>query len=257
MNRIQLKRWNRAVFTIAAVTLLGAPAPAQNIRSVRTYRVKADRTGDFESAIKEYNAILKKGGSNHAYTIWTSQSGPGTFLRVDHYSKWAELDVTRDPKLKEYASDLTRIGGRITRCSEGGERIIEELLPDLSLPRAGDIPKMVSVLRTRVRAEKVDEYLALMKSDLLPAVKKAGLKDYSLARVRFGAPSSEFLSVAAMDSWADLDGTSWIIRAMGEDGYQRFLAKLRPLRTESEWNIYRYMPDLSYQPTAGGSTSGN
>ena len=112
-------------------------------------------------------------------------------------------------------------------------------------------------LFARVRPEKVDEYLALMKSDLLPAVKKAGLKDYSLARVRFGAPSSDFLSVAAMDSWADLDGTSWIIRAMGEDGYQRFLAKLRPLRTESEWNIYRYMPDLSYQPTAGGPTSGN
>jgi hypothetical protein len=249
----------RCVFALAAAASLIAPVLAQegNIRTVRFYRVKPDRIGDFRAAIKEFTAIVKNGGSNRFYTSWASLTGPTEYLRVDQYAKWADLDVVQEPKLKEQAADLQRIGIRIIQCTESSQRIIEEILPDLSLPRASGVPKMVRTLRTRVRPDKVNEYLALIKSDVFPAAKKAELKSYSIAQVRYGAPTSEFLSVAGLNNWAQLDERSGIQKAMGEEGYQRFLAKLRPLVLASEYNIYRFEPELSYLPAASSSSTGN
>jgi hypothetical protein len=248
------------VFAMVAAAALITPARAQqgNIRSVRFYHVKPDRIGDFQGAIKEFNAVLKKGGSNRHYTLWVSLTGATEYARVDYYTKWADLDVVQEPKMKEQAQDLQRIGIRINQCTEGSNRIIDEVLPDLSLPRTAEIPKMVRTLRTRVRPDKVNDYLALVKSEVLPAAKKAGLKEYSLAQTRYGAPISEFLSVAGVNNWADFDGGFGVQKAMGEEVYQRFLAKLRPLILESEYNVYRFLPDLSYLSTApSGSTTGN
>ena len=43
-----------------------------------------------------------------------------------------------------------------------------------------------------------------------------------------------------------------IARALGKEGYQRLLEKIRPLILESEYNVYRLQPDLSYlRPTTG------
>jgi hypothetical protein len=258
MSCSKRRGYYRFVFAMAAAVSLSAPALAQerNIRAVRFYRVKPDRVGDFRAAIKEYSGIVKTGGSSRFYTTWVSLTGPNEYLRVDHYAKWADLDVVAEPKLKEQAADLQRIGIRIIQCTESSERIIEEILPDLSLPM-GEVPKMVRTLRTRVRPDKINEYLALVRSDVFPAIKKAELKSYSIAQVRYGAPTSEFLSVSGLNSWAQLDEKGGIPKAMGEEGYQRFLAKLRPLVLASEYNVYRFERDLSYLPAASGSSAGN
>ena len=103
--------WNQKTlrhcsFALAAISALCLPAWAQqqNIRTVTRYRVKTDRVGDLQAAIKEFNGVLQKGGSERRYTIWSSQSGPNEYLLVRYYTKWAELDVTQDPKLKEHAA---------------------------------------------------------------------------------------------------------------------------------------------------------
>ena len=92
--------------------------------------------------------------------------------------------------------------------------------------------------------------MALVKSDVLPAAKKAGMTTFSVGQTRYGAPNTTFISVTGLNKWADMDGGASIQKAMGEEGYQRFLAKLRPLTVESEVTMYRFMPDLSYLPPA-------
>ena len=109
---------------------------------------------------------------------------------------------------------------------------------------------MVRVLRSRVRPDKVNEYMALIKSDPLPAAKKAGLKFYTVSQVRYGEPTSEFVTVSGLSKWADLDGGLWIQKAMGEEGYQRFLTKLRPLTIETQAEIYSVVVESSYQPAS-------
>lgn len=247
----QTRAGYRCVFAFAAAACLITPARAQqaNIQAVRFYTVKPDRVADFLAATKEYSAIVTKGGSDRYYSVWHSLTGANEYARVDFYAKWADLNAVPEPRMKEQAAELQSITRRIVHCSESSHRVISEVLPDLSLPQTGAAP-MVRVLRTRVCPEKVNEYLAMVKSEVTPAAKKAGLKLFSTSQVRYGSVSTGFISVARMNGWADLDGGTWIQKAMGEEGYQRFLGKLRPLTVESEVTILSLLPDSSHLPTA-------
>ncbi|MGH9721432.1 MAG: hypothetical protein ACRD8O_14580 [Bryobacteraceae bacterium] len=239
----------------AAMLVVPALAQTGNIRSIVRYRVKPDRAADFQSAAKEFTGVLKSANYDKGGTWWVALTGPAEYVLVRHHAKWAELDVTRDPKLKEYGADLTRISARMQQCTESVERIVDEVQPDLSLPRSTEVPKMVRTLLTRVRPDKVDEYMALIKSEVLPAMKKSGAKNYVVAQTRYGAAGAEFSSSTGINSWSDLDGASPLVQAMGEARYQQFLAKLRPLVRETERNVYRHLPELSYLPVAATTTS--
>jgi hypothetical protein len=241
----------QCAFVIVAAAFLIVPARAQqaNIRSVVFYTVKRDRVTDFLAASKEFTAVMAKGGSDRSFSMWESLTGANEYARVVTFTKWADLDRGSEPKMKEQIAELTSIGTRISQCIESSHRVIEEVLPDSSLPQSGDLPKMIRVLRTRVRPDKVGEYLALINADALPAVKKAGWKNYTVAQERFGAPTSEFITVAPMNNWADVDGGFGLHqKTMSAEEYQRFLAKLRALTVENEYNTYRLVPESSYQP---------
>jgi hypothetical protein len=235
---------------MAVVAALASSAFAQDasIRSVTLYTVKPDRIGDFQAEIKEYNAVLAKGGSTRYGSVWLSLTGPREYARAIYYSKWAELDAGPDPKMKDQAADLARINVRILDCTEGWRRIIDEINPDLSLPQGGGVPKMIRVLVTDVRPDKIGDYLDLVKNEILPTVKKGGVKDYTFASRRFGAPNTQFISVAGMDSWADFDGEFGAEKGLGKEGYKAMVAKVRTLIASSQYDVYRFEPELSYLP---------
>jgi hypothetical protein len=234
---------------MAVVAALFTPASAQdgNIRSVTLYTVKPDRIGDFQAEVKEYNAVLAKGGSTRYGSAWVSLTGPREYALVSYRTKWADLEPSADPKMKDQAADLARIGVRITDCTESSRRIIDEIKPEFSLT-SGEMPKMIRVLVTDVRPDKIGDYLDVAKNEILPAVKKGGVKDYNFAARRFGAPSTEFISVAGMNSWADFDGEFGAEKGLGKEGYQALVAKIRTLITSSQYDVYRFDPDLSYLP---------
>jgi hypothetical protein len=109
---------------------------------------------------------------------------------------------------------------------------------------------MIRVLVTDVRPDKIGDYLDLMKNEILPAVKKGGVKDYTFASRRFGAPNTQFISVAGMNSWADFDGEFGAEKGLGKEGYKALVAKVRMLITSSQYDVYRFESDLSYLPPA-------
>jgi hypothetical protein len=251
--KFNLKRFVcKSIFAAGTATLLATSAPAQrgNIQSVTFYTVKPDRVGDFEAEIKEMNALYSKGGSTNYTSMWVSLSGPREFVRATYFSKWADLDAGADPKLKEQAADIARVTTRILACTDGWRRIITEVQPDLSVNTSTDMPKLIRVLTTDVRPEKYKDYLALVKSDILPAAQKGGLKLYEFSETRYGGPNTQVTSIVAMDKWADLDGDVGVAKGLGKEGYQNLLEKVRPLILQSVVNEYRFLPDISYLPPA-------
>jgi hypothetical protein len=234
---------------VAAGLTASASAQQGTIQSVTFYTVKPDRVGDFQAEIKEFNAIYAKGGSTNYSSMWVSLTGPREYVRAQYYNKWSDLDAGPDPKLKDQAADLARISLRIIDCTESWRRIIAEVQPDLSIA-ATEMPKMIRVLTTDVRPERYNDYLALVKSDILPAAQKGGAKMYEFSEMRYGAPNTEVTSIVAMDSWGDLDTGVGVQKALGKEGYQALLQKVRPLIVQSVVNEYRFQPDISYLPAA-------
>lgn len=242
--------------TIAVTLIFGLASPGfgqstANIRSSTNYVVKPDRVGDFTGAVKEYNAVLKKAGWDKGYSVWVAATGPVEYRIISYSAKWAEFDLTRNnnPKLKDVRTELAGIASRIMSCVDKYERVILAVNTELSLPRQTEPSKMITSIKVRARPEKVDEFLALMKTEMLPAVHKSKIKTFGVAQARFGAPAYELRITMGMDQWADLDEMSPIAKGFGgQEAYNTYLRKVRPLITLAEYNILRYSPELSYVP---------
>jgi hypothetical protein len=241
-----------AVF-LALVAVAAQPAPAQQapfppIRVVTRYVVKAERSGDLASALKEYNAILKKMDWPTTYTVWRSQSGPTELLRVSYYDKWADLDkiVTQDAKAKEYQSDLTRLTQRIGQCFESATREIETVDREASTVRPAEPPKMILTWTAHVKSGKLQEAIAAERNEYAVAVKAAGIKVYQFSVARYGAPANQVRSSMALDNWADFDSANPVRKAMGDEKYRAFSEKMNALLEDYRYDVYRLDPDLTY-----------
>ncbi len=234
-----------------AMTILSVPSPAQqqqgNIRSVLFVKVKTDRVGDWKAAVKDYAALMKKSGVEQGFTVWSAQSGPDEYAVVWYSAKWKELDQNEDPKTKPVAADLARLFARLDGATASLETWVDEIQPDLAI-RGKELPKMVRTGRIRVEFGKMNDALALLKSETFPAVKKAGVSAYGVAIARYGTPNNEIHTYSSFNGWADLDEPYGVQKAMSAEEYKAYLAKLRPLIESVEWTMWRFEPDLSYVP---------
>ena len=108
------------------------------------------------------------------------------------------------------------------------------------------MPKMIRVLTTEVRPDKIKEYFALVKSDILPAYQKSGSKLYQFSETIYGGSNTEVTSIVGMENWAELDGGFGLEKSLGKEGYEALRAKVRPLIVRAEYDEYRFQPELSY-----------
>jgi hypothetical protein len=240
----------RFVVAFTAMIVLSAPAWAQRptIRRVLIANVKSDRTADFESAVKQYNEVYAKITGARSNGMFQSLTGSHQYALVRDYAKWDELDPGPVAKAVRENAELGRISLRINTCVESSLMLVEELLPDLSMPRPDTPPEMIRIARSRIRPDKTAEFEAIIKSDLLPAYKKAGRPSFSVRRVRFGGPSNDYYLSTRLGNWAEVENNS-VRKAMGDEAYQRMVAKLTAITLERELNVYRFRPDLSFSAT--------
>lgn len=230
---------------VLAIPLLGGlAAQERNIQVRRYYHVSPGHRGDFESAIKEMNAIYKKAGVDAPTIVVQSLTGRDTYITVRYYAKMSEALGNRAAAFKgpheaEYMMANMRLASFLDdRATEIGERDGE-----ISLPR-GEIQPYVRVLRTQVKTDKVAEYRALTKEWIAGALKPAGVKNYTVSRTRAGGSPYEFMAATGLSALTDLDESAGV-KAMGQAKYDAWLAKRMSMVNRTEVQIYRYRADLS------------
>jgi hypothetical protein len=235
---------------LAAIALTACvPSWAQgNIRTVLFVKLKLGQEESWKAAVKDYAAVVKKAGSDQGFTVWESQSGPAQHAVVWYSSKWKEINE-QNPKLKPVEAEMARLFARLDTVTDSLETWIDEMQPDMMV-RSKEIPPMVRVGRTRVVSGKMDELKALLREQIVPAIKKSGATDYGVAVARYGTPSNEFHSYLGLNGWADLDGPIGTEKGMSAAEYKAFLDKVGPLIESTEWSMWKYEPELSYVPAA-------
>ncbi len=248
-KQMRLKQTLRGLAAILVLAAVAAPAWAQgDIRSVTHVLVKRDRNADFQAAVQDMVALYKKAGVSRGFTMWAATTGPAEYVVVSYLAKFADMDQTTDPKLKDHQGAMAAISARLNSCAERIETEIHTMVPELTSPMGAAPPAYVRSGRTTAAPGKVNDVLELFKTELVPAWKKAGMSAYGVARVRYGAPSNQVHTFTAMKGWADLDGPPPVETAMGTAAYQQFMTKVRAITLRTEYTIYRYRPAMSYIP---------
>ena len=134
---------------------------------------------------------------------------------------------------------------RLDADTESLEYWIDEMQPELMI-RSKEIPPYVRTGRTRVVSGKMDELKALLRDQIVPALKKSGTTDYGVAVARFGTPSNEIHSYLGMNGWAEFDAPYGAEKGMSAAEWKAFQAKVAPLIEGTQWDLWKYEPDLSY-----------
>src|SRR5207237_10059349 len=109
----------------------------------------------------------------------------------------------------------------------------------------------VQVQVTHVKFDQVDAYQNLVKTTLLPAIKKANIASYVWTWANGASgEAGEFVQVRPIKNYAEFDIPNRLQAAMGTDAPAAFNAKIRPMIVKRETFIQTIRPDLSIQSAA-------
>jgi len=252
MRKSTFALWFAAAFLLAG-TAFAQRAP---VRRVLVTTIRPDRIGDFEAAVKQYVEAYAKVPGVGSVAVMQSLTGTRHYLQIRDAARWSDLDPNPVSKALAANLDLVRINERIRGCVEGSTMLVEELLPELSTTTTpSEPPTMIRMARSRIRSDKTAEFEAIVRNELLPGSLKAGVKSFSVRRVRFGGPTTDYYISTRVDSWADATADK-LSKAMGAEAYRAMVAKLTAITTSRDINLYRFRQDLSYHaPTVASSAT--
>ena len=228
------------IFALMVMSLAG-----QNIQHTRRYTIKGGRMAEFESIIKDLNALYKKAGVPSATLVFQSLTGAEQVYVSRYYEKVSQALANRATQFKgEDAVAYRALNMRLMDTVASRETRVGERDVDLSLPRPAVIPPFIRVIRTQAKPGKVAEMKGLIREWVDGGLKPAGVKVYTVTQTVMGGPSGEIVSVTGVNALAELDEMA-PRKAMGEAKFNAWMAKRDAAIAGSEVNVLRFRPELS------------
>jgi hypothetical protein len=109
-------------------------------------------------------------------------------------------------------------------------------------------PVRVLVSTTHVKPEMVDTYQNLIRSETVPANKKAGVPwRWVFTSGPLSGDGFTFVTVIPVTGYAMFDQPNAVTRALGPEGAAKYDAKLRPMLLSQHFLIQTLQPNLSIQ----------
>jgi len=113
----------------------------------------------------------------------------------------------------------------------------------------------MAVTTVRIKPELVDEWMEFQKSETIPALRKAGVTERTVIATAIGE-SFEMTFLTPLKNFADRDGDSPIVKALGADGARAYAAKNRRFVAEQHTFVNTVRTDLTYQPARDAAPAG-
>jgi hypothetical protein len=117
-------------------------------------------------------------------------------------------------------------------------------LPGLC-PAQSDQPQYLRVTTYRIKPDMVQEWESLIKNEILPAYKKAGVSEISSWDTANFGNGSEYTIAIPVAKFGDLDGPSPLSKALAPDALANLLSRARKCVIESRSVAVRSHPELS------------
>ena len=96
--------------------------------------------------------------------------------------------------------------------------------PAMAQPAATTTRSQVTVVR--IKADMLNEWLDLQRNEVVPALKKAGIKQRTVWNTAVGN-SFEYTILTPFDKWAIMDAPGPLVAALGAEAAARLNAKIR------------------------------
>lgn len=214
---------------------------------VTIMHVKPDMANEWRELMKADIPSLKKGGQKSRTVYITSIFG-NTFeyVIVNPIENFADFDG-KSPLAKALEPAALANHGEMNRkCIESTTSFMSTRRDDISnLVQSDAIPPILVNARYRIAPGKMQEFINLMKSDVLPVYKKAGVRLYVLQRGPGTNPNDVTVSTY-YKSFADWGGQPFLTKQLGAEAAAKVNAKFIGVRTLIEVVVRRRVDELSF-----------
>lgn len=230
-----------------------ADAPKPDWFSVSVVRVKPDMVTEWQDLQKKVvNPALKKAGVKERSVFETAVFGTAyEYVVITPIQSFAQYDEAMSPLRKALGEESFRdYQTKSRRCIVSAQTFADLSRPDLSyMGKVASMtgpPKLAVINSISVVPGRAVAFESLVKTEILPVMKKADVIGYFLNQTMFGGDGYGYTSVVFLDSFAELDKGSPFVRALGPEGAARFFLKFVGLIAHQERVIARFNPELSF-----------
>ena len=226
------------------------PAPKREMIQVTVVKVKPDLLNEWlEFQKNETIPMLKKAGAIRRDAWQTGIFGEsGMYAFVVPIENFNQYDGD-NPPLRALGADGARAyAERNRRFIVSSHTYANQTRPDLGYEiKMSGPPKLALLSNVGIALGKGSDYEALVKSDVLPVMRKARL-GYAVSQTVLGGDINEFTTLIFYDTFADIGKGHPFDRILGADGSRQLTAKAVGIVTHVERSIVRYVPELSFAP---------
>lgn len=243
---VWMSAWLCALVAVAPV-----PAAAQEGRQmvrIGTVELKPGGRYDFEEANRMASAASKKNGMPwREYWRATLFGDVGRVVTVMPVSSMAMFDG-ESAIAKMSSADRARYTTLMSNSVASARYELSELLPDISLQSGRQAPaKFARVTLVHVIPGKQREFEDAVKTVLLPAMKKAGVKDYWVLRTLLGGPVTGYTTVLLFEKWAELDSLVSMEKLLDPEALKQYMSKVSATVSHAENAVFEMDPAIGYR----------
>ncbi|MEK6301853.1 MAG: hypothetical protein AABO41_14170 [Acidobacteriota bacterium] len=230
-----------------------ADAQPQQWSSISIVRVKPDMVTEWQDLQKNVvNPALKKAGVKERSVFETAVFGESyEYVVITPITSFAQYDEPMSPLRKALGDDAWRdYITKSRRCVVSAHTFGDLARLDLSymgkmMTMTGP-PKLAVVNSISVVPGRGTAFENLVKSDVLPVMKKANVIGYFVSQTVFGGDGYGYTTVTFMDSFAEIGKGSPFHQVLGPAGAASFFAKFAGIVAHQERVIARFNPELSF-----------
>ena len=230
-----------------------ASTPQQpQLLMINEIQLKPETAPDWTELQKSMLETQKK-VATRGREVWASGPGGDPYLRaiVTPIASIAQFD-NPNPFAKVLGEQaFAEFSAKNRKLVAGSHSTIVITRPDLGFgARPATTPKLAILSIVNAANGRGPELEAFLKTDVVPALKKGGVTYYSVVQVVFGDDVNKYMTLTLVNDFAEIAKGSPLERALGREGMLKLTQKSGPLVTRLERRIIRYLPDLSFGPSA-------
>lgn len=230
-----------------AARCLGQTAP--EMIQVTAYKIKPDMGGEWETLIKEAIPALKKAGVPMLAFWQTAIFGESEWAAVTPIAKFAQYDGPSPFVRVLGEAGALRLSTMAAKCLAAPTHSYAlRFREDLSIRQSmAEPPAIATLTDIHVAFGQGPAFEAILKNDVMPAMKKAGLTQYWVYQTVLGGDVNSWTIVTLFKNFAEFDAPAPLIRAIGQEGASKLSAKSAGIIVSMERSVMRYRAELSYQ----------
>ena len=219
--------------------------PAPTTYRVQVNHVKLDMLNEWLDLQKnEVVPALKKGGVSTQTVFATTFGNTGEYVIIRPLDRYADLDGP-SPLVKALTqAGADRLIAKVRKCLESQTVYTQTRQVDISNVLTTP-PEVTISARYRIAPGKMDDYRALVRSDVLPVYKKAKVTLVVNQRGP-GANVNDVTMTTGYQKFAEMDGGPFLTKQLGAEGAAALNAKFAPMRTLVEVVVRHRVDELSW-----------